>query len=120
MGSVMIPEALKIKLKKLPACPGCQRKLPVNVKFCPSCGNEIPHSTRRHNVNYQTTYKNSPFYHFIMSVLPKKRITEYEKMEGGFERDEEFMASHPDLQEATEKVCFCKFWSIFSVFSLHF
>ena len=22
--------------------------------------------------------------------------------------------------EATEKVCFCKFWSIFSVFSLHF
>ena len=82
MGSVMIPEALKIKLKKLPACPGCQRKLPVNVKFCPSCGKEIPHSTWRHNVNYQTTYKNSPFYHFIMSVLPKKRITEYEKMEG--------------------------------------
>lgn len=100
MGSVMIPEALKIKLKKLPACPGCQRKLPVNVKFCPSCGKEIPHSTWRHNVNYQTTYKNSPFYHFIMSVLPKKRITEYEKMEGGFERDEEFMASHPDLQFA--------------------
>ena len=22
--------------------------------------------------------------------------------------------------QATEKVCFCKFWSIFSVFSLHF
>ena len=24
------------------------------------------------------------------------------------------------LKQATEKVCFCKFWSIFSVFSLHF
>ena len=26
----------------------------------------------------------------------------------------------PEIREATEKVCFCKFWSIFSVFSLHF
>lgn len=87
---------------KIPVCPQCNNRLPMKAAFCPICGAQIPHKTWVHNVNYIPTYKNSEFYHFIMSVLPKNRISEYEKLDGGFERDEEFLKNHPDLLFAKE------------------
>lgn len=87
----------------MPQCPQCKSTLPMKSKFCPKCGTAIPHSTWVHNVNYNPGYENSEFYHFIMSVLPKGRRAEYEGMEGGFERDEEFMGKHPDLQFALKE-----------------
>lgn len=81
-------------------CPQCKNLLPMKSAFCPKCGTAIPHSTWVHNVNYTPTYKNSEFYHFIMSILPKERIKDYENMEGGFEKDEEYLNQHPDLKFA--------------------
>jgi len=87
----------------MPNCPQCENVLPMKSAFCPKCGTAIPHSTWVHNVNYTPTYKNSDFYHFIMSVLPKDRIKEYENMEGGFEKDEEYLSQHPDLKFALKE-----------------